>query len=65
MKMIINILFILFLFYPAFTQTSQDIIAVLPIKCSGFGDDDLSPVITEFTQDALIRYSNFKIVEKS
>ncbi|MDH7605952.1 MAG: CsgG/HfaB family protein [Melioribacter sp.] len=51
--------------YSAFTQSIQEVAAVLPIKCSGFDNVNLSDVITELTQDAFIKYSNYKIVEKS
>lgn len=51
--------------FSIYAQSTREVIAVLPIKCSGFDNDDLSAVITELTQDAFIKHSNYKIVEKS
>jgi TolB-like protein len=65
MKLISTVIVFLVLSYSAYTQSFQEIAAVLPIKCSGFDRDNLSDVITELTQDAFIKYSNYKIVEKS
>ncbi len=62
---VFTFIFSVFLFSQVLAQSTQEIIAVLPIKCSGFGDENLSDTITEFTQNALISYSNYKIVEKS
>ena len=45
-------------------QTSKETIAVLPIQCTGFNDENISDAITEFTQNAFVTYSDYKIIEK-
>ncbi|NWF91146.1 MAG: hypothetical protein HXY50_17000 [Ignavibacteriaceae bacterium] len=65
MKLISIVIVFLVLSLSAYSQLTQEIAAVLPIKCSGFDNENLSEIITELTQDAFIKYSNYKIVEKS
>ncbi|MFW9928278.1 MAG: hypothetical protein ACFFD1_02695 [Candidatus Thorarchaeota archaeon] len=60
-------IFILFLtlLSEIMAQSSKETTAVLPIECSGFNDKNLSEAITEFTQNAFVTYSDYKIIEKS
>lgn len=60
-----KLIVLFFLITQGFTQTQMDVVAILPFNCSGVNDTNISPIITELTQNALLKYSKIRIVEKS